>query len=405
MKKYLAFFAVLGLLVACQGKENPSGGGEVTAISLDKTSINVEKGGNEVLSVSFTPANASNKTVSWVSSDPSIATVSDGVVVGVAVGSTEVVAKCGNATAKCAVTVVISATSIKLNKESLELHIDQKETLEATLEPSSTTDVVLWSSSDASVATVQDGLVTAVAEGTAKITAKVGSVTATCDIVVIKFKLTAVDLGLSVKWANANLGADSEEAFGDYYAWGETEPYYSSLDPLIWKEGKSAGYDWDSYKWCNGKGKITKYCTIADYWDGTGDPDGKMVLEPEDDAAYKQLGGSWRIPTIEECEELANNCTVSTSEINGIPVKVCESKKNGNSIILPLAGIIYNTQTKYVMERGRYWSSSLSLRSSTSVGQGGANAFALRYGDQSIAIDFSTTGDRSSGFSIRPVSD
>ena len=66
--------------------------------------------------------------------------------------------------------------------------------------------------------------------------------------------LEAVDLGLpsGLKWASFNLGASSPEEYGDYYAWGETEPYYSSQDPLIWKEGKYVGYYWPSYKWCMG---------------------------------------------------------------------------------------------------------------------------------------------------------
>ena len=110
----------------------------------------------------------------------------------------------------------------------------------------------------------------------------------------------AVDLGLSVKWAWFNLGASLPEEYGDYYAWGETEPYYSSLDPLTWKDGKEAGYYWLSYKWCMGSGDtMTKYCTESTYTYGyNGFTDGKTVLNLEDDAAHVNLGGKWRMPTI-----------------------------------------------------------------------------------------------------------
>ncbi|MBR4227482.1 MAG: hypothetical protein IKR72_00040 [Bacteroidales bacterium] len=72
------------------------------------------------------------------------------------------------------------------------------------------------------------------------------------DVATIKYKPDAIDLGLpsGLKWASFNLGASAPEEYGDYYAWGETEPYYNSQDALIWKEGKESGYSWASYKWC-----------------------------------------------------------------------------------------------------------------------------------------------------------
>ena len=74
----------------------------------------------------------------------------------------------------------------------------------------------------------------------------------------------AVDLGLpsGLEWASFNLGASKPEEYGDYYAWGETKPHYSSLDPLTWMEGKEDGYSWSTYEWCAGdKNTITKYCS------------------------------------------------------------------------------------------------------------------------------------------------
>ena len=465
MKRILLVFAAVALLVACQGKENPSGGGEVTAISLNKTSITLEKGGNEVLSVSFTPSNASDKTVSWVSSDPGIATVSDGIVVGVATGSTEIIAKCGNATAKCAVTVVISAKGISLDKTSLgfkalnqtetltatvdpagatdklewassnngvatvvdgvvtsvapgtaeitatcgnasakcsvtvkvaataislskgilSLTVGDSETLTATVAPANTTDILEWSSSAEDIAAVKDGTVTAVALGTATITAKAGSVSATCTVVVNEpFKFGPVDLGLSVKWANANLGASSLEDYGDYYAWGEIET----------KEN----YSWETYKWCNGSyDTLTKYNTNSSY----GTVDNKTVIDPEDDVAHVKLGGSWRMPTDEEWTELMTKCTWTWvshyryTRVSGISVTSKVEGYWGNSIFLPAAGYRYDTSLHDVGSNGNYWSSSLFT-------DGPYYAWYVYFnsGDVSGYIDY-----RCYGFSVRPVSE
>ncbi|MBR5176845.1 MAG: leucine-rich repeat protein [Bacteroidales bacterium] len=170
----------------------------------------------------------------------------------------------------------------------------------------------------------------------------------------------AIDLGLpsGLKWASFNLGAYKPEGYGDYYAWGETEPYYSSLDPLTWKEGKENGYSWESYTWCNGSSDtMTKYCSSSDYGDN-GFTDTKNVLDLEDDAAHVNLGCSWRIPTHSEWLELRQNCTWTWTEQNGIDGWMGIGP-NGNSLFLPAAG--YRTHS-YLYETGScgfYWSSSL----------------------------------------------
>ena len=114
----------------------------------------------------------------------------------------------------------------------------------------------------------------------------------------------AVDLGLSVKWASCNLGARKPEEYGNYYAWGETVEK-DSYTPK--------NYKWSPYK----VGKYIKYCTdsIQGY---KGFTDGKKVLEPDDDAATVNIGKGWRIPTIEEINELRNNCKHKWTTINGI---------------------------------------------------------------------------------------
>ena len=152
-----------------------------------------------------------------------------------------------------------------------------------------------------------------------------------------------VDLGLSVKWATCNVGANSPEEYGSYYAWGETE--------------EKSNYYWDTYKWCNGSSsKMTKYCTSSSY----GTVDNKTVLDLEDDVAHVKWGGSWRMPTLEEQKELKNNCTWSWTTQNGVNGYKVTSKTNGNSIFLPAAGYRRGTYLYDSGSDGNYWSSSLN---------------------------------------------
>ena len=125
-----------------------------------------------------------------------------------------------------------------------------------------------------------------------------------------------------MKWATCNVGASKPEEYGDYFAWGEVEPYYNgdSQNPTDWKSGKTEGYSWSSYKYCKGEDyDLTKYCNNSS--DGyNGYTDKKTFLDPEDDAAHMNWGGSWRMPTKAELEELqnTNNCTWTWTTINDL---------------------------------------------------------------------------------------
>ena len=151
-----------------------------------------------------------------------------------------------------------------------------------------------------------------------------------------------VDLGLSVKWATCNVGASKPEEYGDYFAWGETQP--------------KDYYEWSTYKWCNGSYDTqTKYCTDSDY----GTVDNKTTLDLSDDAARANWGGSWRMPTTEEQQELIKNCTWTWTTQNGVNGYKVTSKKNGNSIFLPAAGYRSSSGLHIAGSGGFYWSSSL----------------------------------------------
>ena len=152
-----------------------------------------------------------------------------------------------------------------------------------------------------------------------------------------------VDLGLSVKWATMNVGASSSEGYGDYFAWGETEP--------------KDVYDWNTYKWCNGSSTSqTKYNTKSGY----GTVDKKNTLELSDDAARANWGGAWRMPTDAELTELREQCTWTWTSQNGVYGYKVTSKSNGNSIFLPAAGYRLDSSLYYAGSYGLYWSSSLN---------------------------------------------
>ena len=158
-----------------------------------------------------------------------------------------------------------------------------------------------------------------------------------------------VDLGLSVKWATCNVGATTPEEYGDYFAWGETEP--------------KDEYSWSTYKYCNGSSStMTKYCRNSSY----GTVDNKTVLELEDDAAHVNWGGDWRMPTRAEQDELrnTNNCTWEWTTQNGVNGYKVTSKVNGNSIFLPAAGCRNNDNLYDAGSLGNYWSSSFNASSS-----------------------------------------
>lgn len=143
-----------------------------------------------------------------------------------------------------------------------------------------------------------------------------------------------VDLGLpsGTLWAKCNVGANAPEEYGDYFAWGETEP--------------KSDYSWETYRFGN-YDDITKYNS----------DDGLIELLPSDDAATVNWGDDARTPTKEEWEELYNNTSINWTIINGVN-GLCFQGVNGNTIFLPKTGEREGNETVLITE-GVYWSSSL----------------------------------------------
>ena len=168
----------------------------VEEISFNKTSVSLKAGETVTLTATVKPDDATDKTVTWSTSDASVATVNDGVVTAKKVGTATITAKAGDKSATCEITVVATpVTSVTLNKTSASVKAGETVTLTATVKPDDATDkTVTWSTSDATVATVSNGVVTAKKVGTATITAKAGDKSATCEITVVATPVTAVTL-------------------------------------------------------------------------------------------------------------------------------------------------------------------------------------------------------------------
>ena len=305
--------------------------------------------------------------------------------------------------------VRVSVNSISLNQNSIVVSEGSTMSLTADVNPwNATQPAVIWSSSNTSVATVDyTGKVTAVSTGSATITATTydGGKKATCTVTVKSEESEPgtengheyVDLGLpsGLKWATCNVGASSPEEYGDYFAWGETKPYYISQDPLVWKTDKYYeiyGYGFDLYRWGSGDGDdcsaLTKYNTNSSY----GIVDNKTVLDLEDDAAKVTWGSSWRMPCDAEWTELRTECTWSWTTKNGVDGDLITGP-NGNSIFLPAAGFRTRTYLWCNGGDGYYWSSSL---------YSGSQAWDTGFSPYDVSA---LHGYRCRGQSIRPVSD
>ena len=357
------------------------------SITLDHTELEMYVGDDPViLTATVLPDEHTLKNLIWSSDEPSVATVdSDGKVTAVSNGTATITvsAKDGSGVkASCAVTVRTHVASISLDLSEASIYLGSTLSLNATITPSNAYDKsVIWSSADAAIATVNEsGTVTGVSLGTTTVTATTvdGGHKAFCAVTV---RNKSVDLGLpsGLKWATMNVGATKPEEYGDYFAWGETEP--------------KDNYSWSTYKFelgAGNNGPFSKYVTNSKY----GTVDNKTVLDPEDDVAHEKWGGSWRMPTAEECDELINNCTWTWTTENGVRGSKLTGP-NGNSIFLPAAGYRY---VKNFINAGfldYYWSSSLD----TDLPY---RAWFVYFSSGKVSRDYSS---RCQGLSVRPVTE
>ena len=186
---------------------------DVTGITLNESNINLTVGQNSTLTATVTPNNATDKTVTWTSSDESVATVVDGVVTSVGAGNATITATSGALSANCSVTVtpaIVPVTGITLNESNINLTVGQNSTLTATITPNNATDkTVTWTSSDESVATVVDGIVTSVGAGNVTITATSGALSTNCSVTVTPAIVPVTGITLNESNINLTVGQNS----------------------------------------------------------------------------------------------------------------------------------------------------------------------------------------------------
>lgn len=216
-----------------------------------------------------------------------------------------------------------------------------------------------------------------------------------------------VDLGLTsgTKWATVNIGAETPQDYGNYYAWGE----------IYTKEN----YKWSTYKYGSGENELTKYCTSEEY--GKDDfTDSKTTLDNTDDAVIVKWGGKWCIPTKDQFDELRNECywvwtgNYNSSNVNGYIVYKAKSSSDKGvkiysdgtpsssyslsdaHIFLPLAGVREGDMLRGDGLSGCYWSSMLYFYKGYYMSN---NAWMLR-----LSTDLNLTNyDRYYGLPVRAV--
>ncbi|MBO4588713.1 MAG: hypothetical protein J5711_07450 [Bacteroidales bacterium] len=171
-----------------------------------------------------------------------------------------------------------------------------------------------------------------------------------------------LESGVDLLWRSCNLGAESPEQYGNYYAWGETQP----------KEV----YGWSTYAWGSNYDALTKYCDNSEY--GLyGYTDELDILEPADDAASVALGGDARMPSYADWNSLLSGTRVEWTTVNGVNGCMFISKTNGNCIFLPAMGYLSDEGGEPGVHRdsvwGFYWASVL-------VGHDCAGAYDIEFG-------------------------
>ena len=191
------------------------------------------------------------------------------------------------------------------------------------------------------------------------------------------FEYVDLNLPSGTLWATMNVGASKPFDVGLYFQWGDTSGYTAD------QVGKDKQFTWNDYKFSidGSSSNFSKYTTTG------------ATLDLEGDAAHTNMGGSWHMPTPEQCQELIDNTTSEWTTQDGVNGRLFTSKKNGKSIFIPAAGVAWDGSVRIRGDDGSVWSSMLSTGN-------------VRYG-QSLDFDSDYVGldgnDRNGGLSVRGV--
>lgn len=362
---------------------------KVESISFDKETCQLMVGQKDTLTVTFNPATASNKNVSWFTSNEKVVTVVKGVVVANGVGEASIIAisEDGAKQAKCDYKVIVNpdykqVISVSLNKVAATIWVNHYITLVATVNPEDATNKnVTWTSSDPTIAKVENGKVTGLKAGTATITVTTedGEKTAKCEVTVgeATTEYEYVDLGLEsgTKWATMNIGAADQYEVGTYFQWGALSANARGI------------YSRDSYK---------QVPAAARY----NNEDRMTLLAVSDDAAKQIWGIYWRVPTPGEWQELIANCTIKYDKDNGGYLLTSKIKGyEDQTIFLPAGGYMQDGNLKFPV-RATYWANEIC--NSQLVGYAYESAYSV-FMSKDASTYMVSNNLRYLGLPIRPV--
>lgn len=372
MKKvFFLLFAVSVLLMSCgKDKNDPVA---VSSITLNKTTLALTVGDSETLAGTLLPANATNKTIAWSSSNAGVATVdATGKVTAIGAGTSTIIANAEGKTANCTATispVVIAVSSITLNKTTLAFAVGGSETLTGSILPADATNkTIVWSCSNTDVATVDaTGKVTAISAGTTTITATADGKTATCTVTLVTISEKDWVLINGVKWATRNVDAPgtfaaTPEASGMYYQWNRKQGWPATGSVTGWDASMPTGT----------------------FWETENDPS-PVGFRPPTNAEIKSLF---------DAKYIVGNWLALTK--SGVPGFIFFDKVSSKSLFLPASGYRrVDGSLGEVNVRSLYWCSQQLINTETRV-----NVIDVYKG----GTDYTWGGqEKLWGFSVRPV--
>lgn len=386
----------------------------VSSVELTSpTTCIISKNEEQELIATVTPAGATNQNVVWSTSNSDIVTVTqNGVIKGINPGEATITVMTidGNKTATCVVTV----SGLAINKSELTLYAGEKETLTATLFGGGSG--VTWSSSDTNVAMVNNysGEVTAVAVGTATITATDGSATVTCEVTIPDNYMPTAHggwAGSNIYWDGSKLTFDDTDELTDrqhqgvFFKWGslwgispegnwedDTTPIYSPDGSSSHTSSTSTWDDIPSVTSAVDNSDRAYLHEITDWSAGTGDICKFLTSQ----SGGNLHGKKWRMPTANELELLGlskgSGDWTQTASVNTDGTSTINSYYSTGSIYFPASGSRTNDGTLgNAGAEGHYWSSSPS----------NTNGYSLAFSENAINND--NTSERTKAYSIRCV--